>query len=177
VNFRSSSPPSGVTITVAPTDKAGFGDGSTQFTRTFDRNAVATLTAPNRTSGNIFLKWLRNGADFATTASSNLTMDADYTMTAMFVAPRQIYVKTATSNAAAVDSVTFVRGPFPALLSVQAGTTPLTVEAVGPISGAQGLTGSYVVVRLPDGLPTGNLSLTLTLGGVTSNATTLSIVP
>jgi len=202
----STNPNNGVTITVAPTDKAGFGDGLTQFTRTFDRNTVVTLTAPNSTSGNIFLKWLRNGADFATTASSNLTMDADYTMTAMFVAPPQIYVETGTSNAAAVDSVTFVRGPFtlfdpynfsgdqrtrlilftsdlgltqpsPALLSVQAGTTTLTVEAVGPISGVQGLTGSYLVVRLPDGLPTGNLSLTLTLGGVTSNATTLSIVP
>jgi hypothetical protein len=67
--------------------------------------------------------------------------------------------------------------PTPSLLSVQAGGLLLTVESVGPISGVAGLTGSYVVVRLPDGLPTGNLSLTLTLGGVTSNTTTLSIVP
>jgi uncharacterized protein (TIGR03437 family) len=144
--------------------------------------------------------------DFATTASANVAMDADYTITAVFVPPAQIYVETGTNNAAAVDSVTFVRGPFrlfdpynfsgdqrtrlilftsdlgltqpnPALLTVQAGGLPLTVESVGPISGVAGLTGSYVVVRLPDGLPTGNLQLTLTLGGVTSNTTILSIVP
>jgi len=206
LTVASINPNSGVTITVTPTDNAGFADGSTQFTRTFNRNATVTLTAPNTTSGNNFLKWLRNGVDFATTASTNVTMDADYTMTAVFVPPAQIFVETGTNNAAAVDSVTFVRGPFrlfdpynfsgdqrtrlilftsdlgltqpnPALLTVQAGGLPLTVESVGPISGVAGLTGSYVVVRLPDGLPTGNLSLTLTLGGVTSNTATLSIVP
>jgi hypothetical protein len=133
-------------------------------------------------------------------------MDANYTMTAVFVPPPQIYVETGTGNAAALDSVTFVRGPFqlfdafnfsgdqrtrlilftsdlgltqpnPALLSVQAAGFPFTVEAVGPISGVAGLTGSYVVVRLPDNLPTGNLQLTLTLAGATSNTTTLSMVP
>jgi hypothetical protein len=207
LTVASINPGSGVTIAVTPTDNAGFGDGSTQFTRTFNRNATVTLIAPNTVSGNNFLKWLRNGVDFATTGSTNVTMDADYTMTAVFAPPPQIYVEAANNNnAAAVDSVTFVSGPFrlfdaynfsgdhrtrlilftsdlvltqpnPALLSVQAGGFPLTVEAVGPISGVLGLTGSYVIVRLPDGLPTGNLQLTLTLGSVTSNTTTLSIVP
>jgi hypothetical protein len=206
LTVASINPGSGVTIAVTPTDNAGFGDGATQFTRTFNRNATVTLTAPNTASGNNFLKWLRNGVDFATTGSTNVTMDADYTMTAVFAPPPQIYVETGANNAAAVDSVTFVRGPFrlfdpynfsgdqrtrlilftsdlgltqpnPALLSIQAGGFPLTVEAVGPISGVSGLTGSYVIVRLPDGLPTGNLQLTLTLGSATSNTTTLSIIP
>ncbi len=39
------------------------------------------------------------------------------------------------------------------------------------------MNGSYIVVRLPDGLPTGNLSLTVTLRGVTSGASNLPIVP
>jgi hypothetical protein len=206
LTVASINPNSGVLITVAPMDNAGFADGSTQFTRTFNRNTPVTLIAPNTASGNNFLKWLRNGADFATTTSTNVTMDADYTLTALFVPPPQIYVETGTNDAAAVDSVTFVRGPFrlfdpfnfsgdqrtrlilftsdlgltqpnAALLTVQAGGSDLTVEAVGPISGVQGLTGSYVVVRLPDNLPTGNLQLTLTLGSVTSNAAMLSIVP
>ena len=205
LSVASTNPNSGVTITVAPTDKAGFGDGSTQFTRTFDRNAVVTLTAPNTAGGNIFLEWLRNGADFATTKSANVTMDADYTLTAVFVASPQIYVEAGNNNAAAVDSVTFVRGPFrvidpynfsgdqrtrlilfasdlgltqpnQSLLTVQAGGFDLPVEAVGPVTGVTGLTGSYVIVRLPDNLPTGNHQLTLTLGGVTSNTTTLSII-
>ncbi len=210
LTVASINPNSGVSITVAPTDNAGFADGSTQFTRTFNRNATVTLTAPNTTSGNIFLKWLRNGVDFATTVSTNVTMDADYTMTALFTPPPQVYLETGTTNnAAAVDSVTFVHGPFrlfdpynfsgdqrtrlilftsdlgltqpnPLLLTVQANlgpnVFPFTVENVGPLVGVPGLTGSYVVVRLPDGLPTGDLQLTLTLGGVTSNTTILSIV-
>jgi hypothetical protein len=210
LTVTSMNPNSGVTIAISPLDNAGFGDGSTQFTRTFNRNASVTLTAPNTTSGNNFLKWLRNGLDYSTNLTTFVSMDADYTMTAVFVAPPpQIYVETGTNNAAAVDSVTSVRGPFtlfdpynfsgdqrtrlilftsdlgltqpnPGLLTVQASlgpnVFPMTVEAVGPITGVAGLTGSYVVVRLPDNLPTGNLNLTLTLSGVTSNTTILSMV-
>jgi hypothetical protein len=109
-------------------------------------------------------------------------------------------------SAFAVNSVTFVRGPFrildehnfsvdqhtrvllytsdlgltipnASLLTVQANGVPLTVENVGPITAVAGLNGSYVVVRLPDGLPTGTLTLTLTYRGQTSNATTIGIIP
>jgi hypothetical protein len=110
-------------------------------------------------------------------------------------------------NAFAVDSVTWVRGPFrildehnfssdqhtrviiytsdlgltapdASLLTVQANGFNLLVENVGPITGVAGLNGSYVVVRLPDGLPMGTpLTLTITLRGQTSNATTISIIP
>jgi len=111
----------------------------------------------------------------------------------------------ATTKAAAFDSVTFLRGPFtvsesinfssdqhtrvilftsplgltipdPAQLTVQAGTTSLTVENVGTVTGVAGLTASYIVVRLPTGLATGNLPLTVTLHGVaSSNNPTLGI--
>jgi len=40
-----------------------------------------------------------------------------------------------------------------------------------------GLTGSYIIVRLPDALPTGNLSLTVTVRGLTSAVTVLPIEP
>jgi hypothetical protein len=113
----------------------------------------------------------------------------------------------ATSNAAAFDSVTFVRGPFtvlglhnfssdqhtrvilftsnlgltvpdPMQLTVQAGGTLLTVENVGTLTGVSGLDASYIVVRLPTGLATGNLPLTVTLHGVaSSNNPTLGITP
>jgi hypothetical protein len=111
----------------------------------------------------------------------------------------------ATTKAAAFDSVTFLRGPFtvvgpnnfssdqhtrvilftsplgltipdPAQLTVQAGSTLLTVENVGTVTGVAGLTASYIVVRLPTGLATGNLPLTVTLHGVaSSNNPTLGI--
>jgi Tol biopolymer transport system component len=69
--------------------------------------------------------------------------------------------------------------PVPPLstLSVQANGTNLPVENVGPITGAGAPSGSYIIVRLPDGLPKGNLSLTVTLRGMTSSATTLPIAP
>jgi uncharacterized protein (TIGR03437 family) len=101
--------------------------------------------------------------------------------------------------------VTFVRGPFPILtsyncstdghtrvilftsslgltqpdplvLTVQAAGINLTVEGVSPVSGVAGL-GSYIVVRLPDGLPPGDLPLVVTLRGAMSNTAILSISP
>jgi hypothetical protein len=108
--------------------------------------------------------------------------------------------------AAALDSVTHVRGPFTVLgnsnfsadghtrvvffttdlalnpgddlsvLSVQLGGVPLTVENAGPLNGLAST--SYVIVRLPNGLPTGVLPLSLTLRGTSStNSPTISISP
>jgi dipeptidyl aminopeptidase/acylaminoacyl peptidase len=123
--------------------------------------------------------------------------------------PPVIFAEEGTTNAAALNSVTFLRGPFRILdshnfsldghariilftsnlgvvsppippastLSVQASGINLPVENVGPMTGVTGMNGSYIVVRLPDGLPTGNLSLTITLRGLTSGATILPIVP
>lgn len=117
-----------------------------------------------------------------------------------------IFTEEGMANAAALNSVTFLRGPFRILdshnfsldgharltlftsslgvmsppipptstLSVQANGVNLPVETVGPMTGVNG---SYIIVRLPDGLPTGNLSLTVTLRGVTSGVTILPIVP
>ena len=67
--------------------------------------------------------------------------------------------------------------PQKSTLSVQANGVDLPIENVGPITGVTGLSGSYIIVRLPDGLPTGNLSLTVTLRGVTSEAKILPIAP
>jgi subtilisin family serine protease/Tol biopolymer transport system component len=123
--------------------------------------------------------------------------------------PPGVMTEEGTNNATAVNSVTFVRGPFRILdpynfsldghtritlfttnlgltsppipqastLSVKANGVDLPVEYVGPITGVPGLSGSYIIVRLPDGLPTGNLSLTVTVRGVTSAVTVLPIVP
>ena len=113
----------------------------------------------------------------------------------------------ATNRAAALDSVTMVRGPFrvhtdynfsadhhtrvmlftsdlgltqpdSTQLIVQAGGVTLTVENVGPVVGVSGMSASYIIVRLPDGLPAGDLPLVITWRGFTSvNSPTLSIAP
>jgi len=118
-----------------------------------------------------------------------------------------ILIEQGTGNrAVALDSVTFVRGPFrvlndhnfssdhhtrviiftsnlgmtqpnPAVLTVQASGFDLPVESVAPFTAISGFNGSYIVVRLPDGLPSGDLSLTVTLNGNMSNITTISISP
>lgn len=119
-----------------------------------------------------------------------------------------IFTEEGTNNAAAVNSITFVRGPFKlldanvfshdgrtrvmlftsnlglmappvlstAVISVKANGVTLPVENVGPMTGVNGTNGSYIIVRLPDGLPTGNLSLTVTVLGLTSEAKILRIV-
>jgi hypothetical protein len=119
----------------------------------------------------------------------------------------KIFIEEGTNTAAALDSVTQVRGPFSILnthnfsadqhtrvmlftsnlglsqpdstiLSVRANGILLTVEKVGTVSGVQGLDASYIIVRLPDGLPPGSLPLTVTLNGVvSSNTPTLEISP
>ena len=122
--------------------------------------------------------------------------------------PPTIFIEEGTINkAAALDSVTQARGPFKilnthnfsadqhtrvmlftsnlglsqpdsAILSVRANGILLTVENVGTVAGVQGLNASYIIVRLPDGLSSGSLPLTVTLHGVvSSNAPTLEISP
>ncbi|HXQ73918.1 MAG TPA: Calx-beta domain-containing protein [Pyrinomonadaceae bacterium] len=119
-----------------------------------------------------------------------------------------IFIEQGTTNhAAAVDSVTWLRGPFrvidffgfaadnhtrvvlftsdlgltqpdPAQLTVRAGGVALTVEYIGQVFGVPGMTASYLVVRLPDGLPAGDLPVVVTLRGVASiNSPTLGILP
>ena len=68
------------------------------------------------------------------------------------------------------------QNPDPGVIRVQAGGVNLPVESVGRTSGGVS-NGSYIIVKLPDGLPNGNLSLTVTLRGLTSAATTLPIGP
>jgi hypothetical protein len=122
--------------------------------------------------------------------------------------PPVVFVEEGMTNrAVALDSVTWLRSPFPILnsfnfsadrrtrvtlfisgillttsdapiVTVQASGFMLPVENVGTLTGVTGLNASYIVVRLPDGLPTGELPLTIAVGGiVNSNSVTLSISP
>jgi FG-GAP repeat protein/all-beta uncharacterized protein len=161
---------------------SGAGNGNVGFT-------VAANTGPQRTGT-------------MTVGGQTVTVSQDS------AAGPVIYVETgATNRAAALDSVTFVRGPFrilddhnfsadrhtrvllftsnlgltqpdSSILTVQAAGIPLTVENVGPLMGVAGLDGSFIVVRLPDGLATGDLPVTVTLRGVqSSNAPVITISP
>jgi hypothetical protein len=127
---------------------------------------------------------------------------------AAITTPPVIYAEDGTNNAAAIDSVTFVRGPFsksnpnnfssdhrtrlilftsnlgltqvdlsdPSVLVVELGGVNLPVENVGAAL-IPGLSSSYIVVRLPDNVPTGVQELRVKLRGAASNAKLLNISP
>ncbi|HKR15391.1 MAG TPA: Calx-beta domain-containing protein [Pyrinomonadaceae bacterium] len=136
----------------------------------------------------------------STTASSN-------TITVSTAGPMIFVEEGMTNRAAALDAVTWLRGPFRLInlfnfsadhrtrvvlfasdlgltqpdasqLTVQAGGFSLPVESVGPVGGVNGMNASYIIVRLPDGLSAGNLPLVVTLRGLASvNSPTLGIAP
>lgn len=94
LDVYSSNPNSGVTINVSPTDVWWLlGSGTTDsltptdFWRIYDNNVSVTLTAPSTAGGNNFLQWNRNGSFYSSSQTTAVTMNADYTMTAVYSAP------------------------------------------------------------------------------------------
>jgi hypothetical protein len=133
-----------------------------------------------------------------TSANSN-------TITVSTLGPMILIEQGTTNRAAALDSILWLRGPFKVLnffnftpdnhtrvmlftsdlgmtqpdssqLNVRAAGVTLTIESVGPFMPLSGMNTSFIVVRLPDGLPPGDLPLIVTLRGVaSSNSPTLAI--
>jgi hypothetical protein len=136
-----------------------------------------------------------------------LTGPATANFTATLQGPTILIEEGTMNRALAVDSVTLLRGPFrvptnfnfsadrrtrvilftsdlglsqpnPSKLAVRAGATSLLVENVGTVTGVSGLVVSYIIVELPNGLPSGDLPLIVTLNGASSrNSPTLAISP
>jgi hypothetical protein len=169
-------------------------------------NSVLTSKVTFNATQGIIYRITVNGFDNGGSLGDTGNIKLNWTESNCTQPPTILTEEGATGKAAAVDSVTFVRGPFPIMsflnfssdhhtrvilftsnlglsapgpsLTVQAGGTSLTVENVGTVSGVAGLNASYIVVRLPNGLPAGDLPLTVTLNGVaSSNTPTISISP
>lgn len=98
LSVLSSSPGSGVTITVSPNDVNGNSDGSTAFSRTYTTNLVVTLTAPGSASGNAFSKWQRDGVDYFSGLTTNVLMDTGHSMTAVYTAAPAYLLTVSSSN-------------------------------------------------------------------------------
>jgi len=177
------------------------GSGSSATLQAFDQNTfslVGSLPIPGvNGSPSSLVRWGSNGLAFRTSGNQIYFIQTSLIPS---VAPQ--LMTDGTNHVLAIDSVTFVRDPFSvtgmhnlssdqrtrimiftsnlgvnqpnAELSVTAGGIPLTVEGVGPLAGAPDI--SYVIVKL-DPLLTGNVSLSVTLRGVTSNTGILSISP
>jgi lysophospholipase L1-like esterase len=103
-----SSPAAGVTISVSPADNDSEGNGTTDFTRLYTDATTVTLTAPNTFNGLAFSKWQKNGLDFVTTPGTSVAMDADQTLTAVYVDPPPVItVHPDSLSLAAGDAATF----------------------------------------------------------------------
>jgi hypothetical protein len=87
LTVTSINPSSGVSISVSPADNGGQGNGVTQFSRTYNDGTSVLLTAPSTSGSNTFQKWQRNGVDWTFSASTNVSMDSNFTMTAVYSAP------------------------------------------------------------------------------------------
>jgi len=91
LTVASSNPSSGIAVTVIPNDNNGLGNGTTQFTRTYNQFTTVTLIAPSTAPGDlIFLKWQKDGADWSSSSSTSVTMDVDHTMTAVYLTPKTV---------------------------------------------------------------------------------------
>ena len=211
LTITSLNPTSGVSVTVSPNDNSGFGNGTTQFTRTYNHNTTVTLNAIGITSeGNLFNRWLKNGSVFNGLQTAIIDMTSDITMTAEYSIKPKIYGEDSNPSAAvALNSVTYLRGPFQILdahnfavdghtriviftndlgltnpplndstvLRVEVSGLSVPIEAYGSLTGTPGLTGSYIVVKLPDGLSSGSKQLVVWLFGTSSDPKTLTIAP
>jgi probable HAF family extracellular repeat protein len=203
------------TLTITADNKVKFVD---------DPNPPLTFTPTGFVNGDT-ASVLTGAPSLSTTATNNSPVGnypititqgtlaaADYTFsfvngTLTITEPAPVLLlETGTNNAAAVDSVTFVRGPFRVVdnfnfssdhltriiiftsllnqpdstLMVRASGIDLPIENVGTVSGVMGLNASYIVVKLrPELTGSGpiNYDLTVTLRGVTSNSATLTIIP
>ena len=85
LTVASTNPASGVSIAVNIISNNGAGNGTTPFSRPYNQNTTVTLAAPAKAGGNNFQKWQRNGVDWSISPDASVTLDADYTMTAVYV--------------------------------------------------------------------------------------------
>jgi hypothetical protein len=141
LTIASANPSSGLTITVSPNDNNSQGSGATQFTRTYALNTNVTLTAPAVVGSNNFLKWQKDGADYSTELSTSVTLDADHTMTAVFLT-------TSAQTPAGENVAVQLNGVKVTFLSVTAaGTTtitPINPAAAGQLPNGYQLTGNSI---------------------------------
>jgi Domain of unknown function (DUF1906)/Protein of unknown function (DUF642)/Viral BACON domain/Putative binding domain, N-terminal len=104
LNVASSNPNSGVGITVSPKDTNGLGNGTTTFTRNYNAYTQVYVTAPAGAGSTTFKKWQRDGVDWSTSTDTNLGMEGNHTMTALYVPIPDRYLAVFISPQQAVDA-------------------------------------------------------------------------
>jgi hypothetical protein len=104
LTVASSNPNSGVNVAVSPNDTNGLGNGVTSFTRNYNAYTQVFLTAPAGAGSTTFKKWQRDGVDWSTSTGTNLTMEGNHTMTAVYVPVPDRYLAVFISPQQANDA-------------------------------------------------------------------------
>ncbi|BBO16413.1 conserved hypothetical protein [Candidatus Brocadia pituitae] len=169
LTVASSNPNSGVPITVSPNDNNGLGNDATQFTRTYNNNTSVTLTAPLTAEGNSFQKWQRNGVDLTTSQTANVTMNANYTMMAVyttFSTPIPTPTPGATGNIAGqvTDSITGA--------GINGATVTLDTGESATSGSVQGQDGVYSIA----GISVGQHTITASASNFATSSQTVIVV-
>jgi hypothetical protein len=129
LTVTSANPDSGVNINVTPADNNNLTNGTTQFTRTYNLDSNVTLTALATTGGNVFQKWQKDGADYSTELSTSVTLEANHTMTA-------VYLTTSAQTPAGENVAVQLNGVQVTFASITgAGTT--TIMSINPAAAGQ----------------------------------------
>lgn len=97
ITFTSTTPNSGVAMTVSPTSNDSTSSGNTTFSATWNSTTNVTVTAPNRSQGSSFLQWNRDGVYYTNNVAAVFSVDRARTFTAQYwVTPPQISISGST---------------------------------------------------------------------------------
>ncbi len=163
LTLNSTTPASGVAITVSPTDNSGATGGTTSFMRTYNSGTPVTLTAAATASGNSFSSW--SGCATVNAAVCTVTMSANATVTANYSAPvittptvtvtlgsasittaqaLQVTVAVSGSGATPTGSITLSRGSYAsAATTLSGGSATINIPAGVLAVGINTLTAAY----------------------------------
>ncbi|HEY1985592.1 MAG TPA: glycoside hydrolase family 44 protein [Terracidiphilus sp.] len=194
LTVNSTTPATGVAIAVSPADNSGAGNGTTNFTRSYNSGISVTLTAPVTAGGNSFSSW--SGCGTGATAVCTVTMSANATVTANYTAPvikaptvtvtpasisittgQSLVVTVAVSGSASAPTptgtVTLTSGSYTSAgATLSGGNTSITVPAGSLVPGADTLTVTYT----PDTASSSTYSTATGAANITVTALTTPIV-
>lgn len=116
-----STPTTGIPITVIPTDIPTNNKGTTPFARIEPLNTSVNVTAPLLNGTTVFQKWQQDGKDLTTSLTTTLTMNAAHTLTAIYVPAPTLTIMSSTPD----NGVTICLSPND-LLDHGSGSTSFT---------------------------------------------------
>ena len=114
LTIKSSNPNNGVSVTLTPSDIFNVNTGATGFEAKFNAGTDVKVKAPaTGAGGNVFKRWMVDGFQWDTAASTVITMDNDHEMMAVYEPASTVSVTVQTNPAGvnfSVDGTLFSSG-------------------------------------------------------------------